>query len=346
MQEAVPLSRKLNDKPTLAWALDIQGKWELFRNNDPSGLALLEEALALSKEISDHWLIGIIQIHLADEAKYLRNNLTAARAFLENGLKELRLAGDKRLISLGLNSLGQIALAQSNPKEALTLFQESQICSQEIDDKGNFNASFLLLSDVYLFLEDYHLAEQSALRAHGLSKELNHRRTIWESVARLGIINWAQGNVFSCAEKFRESLMLAKQMDDPSYVADSLSHVGISLRLEGNFSEAKDKFNQVLKIYKDVNQKSGYCLCLENLGMLAIDQGQAERGTHLLGARETLRTSTFVEDSFPFMVRERERYIAKAREQLGEEIFQKAWQAGKEMSIEEAIQSAMSESNE
>ena len=80
--------------------------------------------------------------------------------------------------------------------------------------------------------------------------------------------------------------------------------------------------------------------------MLAIDQGLAEQGARLLCAREKLRRSFFTWDFYPFMARERERYIAKAREKLGEEAFNKAWAEGAAMSTEEAIKYALEESND
>jgi hypothetical protein len=101
-----------------------------------------------------------------------------------------------------------------------------------------------------------------------------------------------------------------------------------------------------LVIYQEESNKSGYCLCLMSFGMLAIDQGLAEQGARLLGAREKWRASVFAFDFYPFMVRERERYIVKAREQLGEEALKKAWAEGAAMSMEEAIKYAFGESNE
>jgi hypothetical protein len=84
-----------------------------------------------------------------------------------------------------------------------------------------------------------------------------------------------------------------------------------------------------------------YCGYFELMGMLAIDQVRAEKGAVLLGAGEGLRASVFIIDFIPFMVREREGSIAKARKQLDEEAFQKAWQARRNMSTEEAIKYAL-----
>jgi len=75
--------------------------------------------------------------------------------------------------------------------------------------------------------------------------------------------------------------------------------------------------------------------------MLAIDQEQPTRGAHLLGAWEKLRASVFVADLYPFIVSERESHIAAARQQLGDEVFNRAWAEGKAMTKEEALKYAV-----
>ena len=85
-------------------------------------------------------------------------------------------------------------------------------------------------------------------------------------------------------------------------------------------------------------------LLLGQVSGQAIEKGQADRGARLLGVRETLRASVYVEDFYPFMVRERERHIAAARAQLGEEAFNKAWSEGAAMTLDQAIEYALKES--
>ena len=79
--------------------------------------------------------------------------------------------------------------------------------------------------------------------------------------------------------------------------------------------------------------------------MLAIDLGQASRCARLLGARETLRASEYLMDNIPFMVRERDSHITSAREQLGEEAFNRAWAEGATLSTEEALKYALEKIN-
>jgi len=49
------------------------------------------------------------------------------------------------------------------------------------------------------------------------------------------------------------------------------------------------------------------------------------------------------EDFYPFMLDERERHIAAARAQLGEEAFQRFWSEGRSMTLEQALDLALSD---
>ena len=82
-------------------------------------------------------------------------------------------------------------------------------------------------------------------------------------------------------------------------------------------------------------------MSLEQIGILMVEEGQAERGARLLGARETLRRSVYVVDFYPFMVRERERVISTAREQLGNAAYDEAYNKGRAMTLDEAVAYAL-----
>jgi hypothetical protein len=79
---------------------------------------------------------------------------------------------------------------------------------------------------------------------------------------------------------------------------------------------------------------------LEDMGCLAALQGEAERALRLVGAASALRESigqplSSVEGA------KLERMLEPARQQLGETGQAAAWSAGRAMSLEEAVSSAL-----
>ena len=66
----------------------------------------------------------------------------------------------------------------------------------------------------------------------------------------------------------------------------------------------------------------------------------AAQVVRLLGTSDAIKRSTFMY-FYPFEIRELDAFIAKARAQLGDEAFEKAWAEGAAMSVEEAIRYAL-----
>jgi predicted ATPase/DNA-binding XRE family transcriptional regulator len=335
-KEAEILSRALGDKPGLAMALTQQGDLE---TNYAQGLALLEQALTLTREIGDQWWAeGIL---MSRAGLFLnRNDLASARSIFEHALKESRSSGDKVRISFVLMRLGLVALAQGDVVQAEKLFREALTVAQIIRVNTNIWESHWGIIVTKIFLEDYPAAKEMITEDFRFA-EID-KACLGETYLASGWIDLAQGDVSRAIEQMKEGLILAKQTTDQYTTADLTFWMGEALRRKGDFAQAIAGYKDTVAIYQEEKIDDGYCcLCLEGLGMLAIDRGQAVRGARLLGARERLRASGFTRDFFPFMVRERELHIAAAREQLGEDTFCQVWAEGKAMSTEDALKFAL-----
>jgi tetratricopeptide (TPR) repeat protein len=303
------------------------------------GLVLIEQALSLAREIEDHWLAGGTLIARADSFLN-RNDLTSAYPFFEQALKEVRTSGDKRQISFGLGELGWIALAQRDAVQAETRFREALTVAQEIRDNVGAWGYHWMIVIAKIGFEDYALAKEMVAETFGFAKI--GKSYLGNTFLVSAWIDLAQGNGSRAFELLEEGLTLAKQTTASPVTADLIFWLGEALRRKGDFAQAIIKYAEVLTIYQEENLPDGYCCgYFEGLGMLAIDQEQAERGARLLGVRERLRASTFGIDFLPFMVREREAHIAAALEQLGEDAFNQAWAEGKAMSTEDALKYAL-----
>jgi predicted ATPase/class 3 adenylate cyclase len=330
-KEAEILSRSLDDKPGLAMALGMQGCIE----TDPDkGLALLDKALSLNREIGDHWGAGGA---FYGQAGLLmnQNDLASAKLLFEQGLMEARQSGDLRRVNFGLGILGWVALAQGEAVNAEKWFREAHEVALEIRDNPNIFGFHVGITAVKLFLEDY--ASARDLNSEDFKLAQIDKKYISDALWYSAMIDIAQGKLPHAIEQLEESLLIAEKTSLPAYMGDMTYWLGEAFRRKWDLTGAGIKYREALPIYQKEQLEYGYCLCLEGLGMLAIDQGQAARGVRLLGAREKLRTSVNVWDHFPFITREREAHIASASAQLGEDAFNQAWAEGKAMSKEDAL---------
>jgi len=334
-QEAYVIGSKLNDKPSLARALLILSTLELNRHREQRGMEFLEQSLNLSRAIGDHGLIASILFNFGVRAR--NRDLTAAVSFMEQGLHEARISGDKRIISHGLKEVGLYSLVQGNVEHAKNLVEEALPLVQEMEDWGNTLACYWLLVDIALFAEDYASAEEFGVKAQQFAKLKNDKKSLSISLLYLSLTAWAKGDLLGFSENAQEALAFARERPDQFLVIELLSYLGEAFRLAGDLALARRSYMEAVEILQKENIKAGYCVCLDAIAMLTLAEGQSERGVRLMGARDKLRESTFVLDNHPFLVRHRAGHIAAARAQLDETVFRSAWEAGRAMSFEEML---------
>jgi tetratricopeptide (TPR) repeat protein len=266
-----------------------------------------------------------------------------AISFLEQGLKEARVSGDKRLISHGLQQLSLYFLMQGNTGIAKGLVDEAFSLTQVMGDKANIMGCHWLLATIALFSESYPTAEEHSIKAEQIARLQNDKQSLSISLKYLSLVSWAKSNYSRFKELTQEALLHAKERSDQFLVTELLVHLGEVYRLKGDLTQAKDIYKEALVILQQENFRSGYCICLEGIAALTITEGRNERAARLLGAREKLREITFVMDNsfvvdiYPFLLEQRRALIADTRSQLGDEAFLAAWQAGREMSLEQAL---------
>ena len=338
--EAEQASRVLDDKPSLAMALNTQGKLE---TDQVRGLVVLDQGLRLAQEIGDHWLMAGILTARGD-CFLNQNDFASAHPCFEQAVKESRRSGDRRRISVAMVWLSNFAFIQGHGDQAENLLREAMMEVEAIRDYANIFAIHSSLLNTKVFLEDFSAAKEMTTENFRLAQigksETNSafRDAAW--------VEFAQGNVHEAIRLLEEGLDLAQQGADSFRIADLRLLLGNAFRRIGDFVLAEEKFREAFASIRKENLPTDYfCLLCEYMGLLAIDQGHITKGAGLLGAWKRARTTVFTIEA-PFEVRERENYIAKSREVLGEEAFNQAWEAGQAMTVEEAIEYALKELEE
>ena len=112
--------------------------------------------------------------------------------------------------------------------------------------------------------------------------------------------------------------------------------------LEGDYTASAMAFRTSLSLGRSSGDKEGIFFSFDGLACLAVAQGQFARALKLAGASAAQR------ERFPLeIVRydqdEVGRIVASAREALGQREADAAWQAGRAMPLDQAIELAMAE---
>jgi hypothetical protein len=100
---------------------------------------------------------------------------------------------------------------------------------------------------------------------------------------------------------------------------------------------------EALPLFREAAEPWSITQCLQGLAAVACDQDDARRAAQLLGAVEALREA-IGSPLFPLERADYDRTSAAVRAQLDAATFAAAWEAGRAMSLEQAITYALVES--
>ncbi len=123
--EALTLARPLDQKPEIAWGLELLGEAHWLAGNAESAEACWREALGYFLALGSREAIAITQHHLGQAARR-RNQLDEAATLYTKSLLEHRAMNNQYMIARCLAGLGSVALAQGDRLTATKLLREAQ----------------------------------------------------------------------------------------------------------------------------------------------------------------------------------------------------------------------------
>jgi tetratricopeptide (TPR) repeat protein len=120
-------------------------------------------------------------------------------------------------------------------------------------------------------------------------------------------------------------------------VASELAH---ALRRAGRVDEALPVYQVSIRKWVDLGRRPAIANQLESFAFIARASGQPERAAHLLGAAEFIRETVHVAMT-PWERDEYERELAALREALPADQLRVAWEAGRAMDLDSAVELAV-----
>jgi len=140
----------------------------------------------------------------------------------------------------------------------------------------------------------------------------------------------------------QESLAIYRALDETCGMAIASGNLGHSAMHLGRLDEARAWQAKSLRLFNEIGDNDGLTECLERFAMLANAHANFRRAAQLFGAASVLRK----EAGTSLMPAERSEYdteLSATRAQLGTATFDAAWQAGQAMTLDQAMELAVSE---
>ncbi len=268
----------------------------------------------------------------------IRAYLSEGRWWLDTALATGRtLATTAR--AKALRGAGVLAAAQGDLLRATALVDESLMLWQEIGDKAHQAEALVDLAWMRYIGPDPRQAAPLFAQGRALYHELGGK--VGESAALMGLgcLALLAGDNTEGRALQEESLLLAQEGGNHYNIAHALYNLGWAALTQGDEARASACYAESLARFRDLGDKRGIAIGLEGIATLTAPR-QPILAARLIGAAATQRAMVGSPQPLPDHVRY-ERYLARARDRLGDMTWTVEVEIGRSLSLEQAIIEAL-----
>jgi len=268
------------------------------------------------------------------------NRLTAIEA--EQAVDLLRSLDDKWTLALTLafHTAGKLITGKFD--EAIVSIEEALELAEKLGDKYILGSVISAASNVESYV-NRDIAKSDALRekAMELLEQHGSRWSYGITVYGFGNLLILQKEFQKAREKFEIALQTMQEIGSTRNVIMIKSDLAHILRHEGNYSEAISSYRETILEWQRMGHRSAVAHQLECLAFIAKALEDTKKATKLLGAAETLRQKIEI-DMTPPEREEYEKEFADLKANMDEKEFTSLWSEGQSMTMDEAIELALS----
>jgi tetratricopeptide (TPR) repeat protein len=159
----------------------------------------------------------------------------------------------------------------------------------------------------------------------------------------LGMAKMHAGDLEAAESSILNAREMYSQIGDEHFEARCLGYRGYTALLAGDMAHAKLSFTNSLEAFRDLEDLQGIAEAFEGLSAVCAVGNSADsavKAARCAGAAESVR-ETLTAKQYPFDKAGLDPYLAKGRAAIGDQEWEQARQAGREMLLEEAIELAL-----
>jgi predicted ATPase/DNA-binding CsgD family transcriptional regulator/DNA-binding XRE family transcriptional regulator len=323
----------------LRLARTVQFLWQA-RGYPSEGSVWLERLLALPGA-SEPTPARVVCLLTAGRLASLLGRTEAARALHEAALPLARTISDPWVQWLGPQNFGIFALACGDLETAARYFREALAIARAANDQVDEALSLGAVATTALQQGNYDQARQLAEDARRIAHAAGEEWAEGQMMQRLGELALLRGDHETARIDLAHALDMFRRQGNPQHSALALEGLGRVALAKSNRREAFAYLAQSLRLLDDIGNRKDLVECLESFAALAAAQSMTEVALQLAGAAVAIRESIGAVQS-PFRRDLLERSLSVAPGGVTDHIYAHAWQAGRELTIQEAIALALS----
>jgi predicted ATPase/class 3 adenylate cyclase len=271
----------------------------------------------------------------------VKGYLGEGRAQLERFLdlaNESGYSGESVANTLG--ALGVIARLQGDYTRAMAAFERELDLGKELGDNKIVASATFWIGTMTAEAADLAAAGPLFEQSLQLYRELGDKRGMASVLNNLGRVAFTQGDPTAARGYYEESRAMFKALGHKWGLSAPTTNLGHVEYWAKNYAAASSLYKEDLTIGVALGSKVIIAVSIGGLGGVAAEMSQAEKAARLLGAADALVQTAGAawqnDDRVPY-----DRGLELARAQLGEDAFEKVWQEGRAMSMEQAVEYAL-----
>ncbi|GIV98259.1 MAG: hypothetical protein KatS3mg057_2916 [Herpetosiphonaceae bacterium] len=274
----------------------------------------------------------------------LRGLLSEGRTYLGRILSRSIFSGIPRTQAKAraraLSVAGRLAFSQGDYLEARALLQESLTLFQTAGDASDISTTMARLGMVIFCMGDCSTARALLQQALALFHEVRNLSGTIYALNTLGEIARHEGDYEQAEQFYSQALELSRQIGSRQRTILSLHNLGHLALHCGDNTRAETLFAESLHLSRQLGYRMGIALCIFGFGRLAADRGQFERAARLLGAADAILAA--IDAAFELTDRtDFEQSLSYVHAHLSETVFLSAYEEGRLMALDRAIEYAL-----
>ena len=302
--------------------------------------AMLEESLAICRTLDEGHGVASALNNLGTLA-YLEGDYPTSRVLFEESLKIRRALGDRIGIASSVSNLGNLAYLEGDYDAARALYEESLGIERELGNQLGIATSLQCLAMTLDEQGDHAAARVAIDEGLAIQRELGNRTGIGYSLNHLGNAALEQGDYATAQRLYEEALAIQRELGDRECVAAALDNLALVAAEQGDYVAARSLGKESLTIRRAMDDRRGIAWSLEGLAYVAFTFIGPAKAARMWGTAARMRE----EVGCPLPSRDRarsDRRIAAARAAMGDDAaFDAAWQDGRAMPLDQAVEFAL-----
>ena len=233
------------------------------------------------------------------------------------------------------------ARAQGAVEQAAAALEESLALYRRLGDLWGVALALRPLSLVAQDRGDYDLAMTLAEESLALVRAHADKRDLAHGLHALGLVAWLRGEYHRAVALCEESLAIFCELGLPRGIAIARCKLGLVAWRMGDQRRAAALLTEGLAQAWDIGDSQWIGVALNYLASVACDQHDYRRAARLLAATEAV-WAAFDSVPWPASCADHERAVSAVRSALGEAAFAAAFEQGQAMTLEAAVEDALS----